>query len=102
MDNDKNIRNYGSKKYYIIIKITKKVHNIRSKISLGIPDIWLYLLSWILKLKINYENIFNEKLNIYDKVMVKSIDNIKWDIIYLVSKKMINLIIILIIILWNV
>ena len=37
------------------------------KLALGIPDLCTYLISKLLKLKIKYENIFHEKLNIYDK-----------------------------------
>ena len=36
----------------------------------------------IIKIKKKYENTFNEKLNIYDNVIEKTIGNIKCDIIY--------------------
>ena len=34
------------------------------------------------KIKNKYDNIFHEKLNIYDKVIENTIDNIKGNIIY--------------------
>ena len=52
------------------------------KLALGIPDLCIYLISRLLKLKIKYENIFHEELNIYDKVIEKTIGNIKGDILY--------------------
>ena len=52
------------------------------KLALGIPDLCTYLISRLLKLKIKYENIFHEKLNIYNNVIEKTIGNIKGDIIY--------------------
>ena len=42
----------------------------------------VYLITRLLRLKTKYENIFNEKLNIYDNVIEKTIGNIKDDIIY--------------------
>ena len=36
----------------------------------------------IIKIKKKYENTFNEKLNIYDNVIEKTIGNIKGDVIY--------------------
>ena len=47
------------------------------KLALGIPDLCTYLISRLLKLKIKYENIFLEKLNIYDKAIENTIDKIK-------------------------
>ena len=52
------------------------------KLALGIPDLCIYLISRLLKLKIKYENVFNEKLNIYDKVIENTINNVKGNIIY--------------------
>ena len=52
------------------------------KLALGIPDLCTYLISRLLKLKIKYENIFHEELNIYDKVIEKTIGNIKGNILY--------------------
>ena len=50
--------------------------------ALNIPDLCVYLISRPLRLKIKYENTFNEKLNIYDNVIEKTIGNIKGDVIY--------------------
>ena len=49
------------------------------EISLDIPDLYVYLISRLLSLKIKYENAFDEKLNIYDNVIEKTIGNIKGD-----------------------
>ena len=38
----------------------------------GILDLCYYLISRLLKLKIKYENIFNQKLDIYDNVIKKN------------------------------
>ena len=46
------------------------------------PDLCAYLISRLLRLKIKYENIFNEKLNIYNNIIEKTIGNVKGDIIY--------------------
>ena len=42
----------------------------------------VYLISRLARLKIKYENVFNEKLNIYNNIIEKTIGNIKGDIIY--------------------
>jgi len=52
------------------------------KLTLGIPILYNYLLSRLLKLKIKYEKLFNEELNIYDKVKEKYNINEKSNIIY--------------------
>ena len=52
------------------------------KLALEIPDLCTYLISRLLKLKMKYEDIFHEKLNIYDKVIENTIDNTKGNIIY--------------------
>ena len=41
-----------------------------------------YLISRLIKLKIKYENVFHEELNIYNNVIEKTIGNIKGDILY--------------------
>jgi hypothetical protein len=46
------------------------------------PNLCTYLISRLLKIKIRYEDIFHEKLNIYDKVIENTIDNTKGNIIY--------------------
>ena len=52
------------------------------KLALGMPDLCTYLISRLLKLKIKYENLFLEKLNIYDKVMENPIGNTKGNKMY--------------------
>ena len=42
----------------------------------------MFILNWLLILKIKNENVFNEKLNIYNNIIEKEISNIKGDIIY--------------------
>ena len=66
----------------LLLRLPKRTDNIRLKIALGIPDLCVYLISRLLRLKKKYENTFNEKLNIYDNVIEKTIGNIKGDIIY--------------------
>ena len=43
----------------------------RLKIALGLPDLNTYLIQRLIKLKIKYENIFNEKLTMYDETKKK-------------------------------
>ena len=57
-------------------------NNERMKLVLRIPELCTYLISRLLKLKIKYENIFHEKLNIYDKVIEITINNTKGNILY--------------------
>ena len=64
-----------------LLRLPKRTNSIRLKIELGIPDLDVYLISRLLRLKIKYENTFNEKLNIYYNVIEKAIGNIKGDII---------------------
>jgi hypothetical protein len=47
----------------------------RLKIALGLPNLNIYLIQRLIKLKIKYENIFKEKLTMYDKT-IKDILNI--------------------------
>ena len=65
-----------------LLKLPIRTNNERMKLALGIPDLCTYLISRLLKLKIKYENIFHEELNIYDNVIEKTIDNIKGNILY--------------------
>ena len=65
-----------------LLKLPLRTNNERMKLALGIPDLCTYLISRLLKLKIKYENIFHEELNIYDKVIEKTIGNIKGNILY--------------------
>ena len=66
----------------LLLRFPKRNNNIRLNIALSIPDLCVYLISRLLRLKIKYENTLNEKLNIYDKVIENTIGNIKGDIIY--------------------
>ena len=65
-----------------LLRLPVRTNNERLKLALGIPNLCVYLISRLLRLKIKYENTFNEKLNIYDNVIEKTIGNIKGDIIY--------------------
>ena len=53
----------------VLVRLPKRINKIKLKISLGIPDLCVYLISKLLKLKIKYENLFNEKLNIYNNII---------------------------------
>ena len=65
-----------------LLILPKRINNERLKIALGIPNLDVYLISRLLRLKIKYEKTFNEKLNIYNNVIENTIGNIKGDIIY--------------------
>ena len=65
-----------------LLKLPDKTNNERMKLALRIPDLCTYLISRSLKPKIKFENIFHEKLNIYDKVIEITIKNTKGDILY--------------------
>ena len=54
-----------------LLRLSPKTNSVRLKIALGIPDLCVYLISRLLRVKIKYENTFNEKLNIYDNVIEK-------------------------------
>ena len=56
----------------LLLRLPKRANNIRLKIALGMPDLCEYLISRLL--------IFNEKLNIYNNIIERAIDNIKGDI----------------------
>ena len=66
----------------LLLRLSKRTNNVRLKIELGIPDLHLYLISRLVRLKIKYENVFNEKLNIYNNIIEKTTCNIKSDIIF--------------------
>ena len=53
-----------------LLRLPQRTNNTRLKISLGLPDLWVYLISRLLRLKIKYENTFNEKKQ---KVILKVI-----------------------------
>ena len=64
------MRKYNGKKdNKLLVRLPKRINKIKLKISLDIPDLCLYLISKLLKLKIKYENLFNEKLNIYNNII---------------------------------
>ena len=58
-----------------LLKLPIRTNTERLKIALGLPDLNIYLIQRLIKLKIKYENIFNEKLTMYDKT-IKEILNI--------------------------
>ena len=58
-----------------LLKLPLRTNTERLKITLGLPDLNIYLIQRLIKLKIKYENIFKEKLTLYDKT-IKDILNI--------------------------
>ena len=56
-----------------LLKLAKRTNTERLKIALGLPDLNTYLIQRLIKLKIKYENIFNEKLTMYDETIKKNI-----------------------------
>ena len=58
-----------------LLKLPLRTNTERLKIALGLPDLNIYLIQRLIKLKIKYENIFKEKLTMYDKT-IKDILNI--------------------------
>ena len=58
-----------------LLKLPIKTNSERMKFALGISDLCTYLISRLLKLKIKYENVFHEKINIYHKVIEITINN---------------------------
>ena len=58
-----------------LLKLPLRTNTERLKIELGLPDLNIYLIQSLIKLKIKYENIFKEKLTMYDKT-IKDILNI--------------------------
>ena len=57
--------------------IIDRTNNERVKLALGMSNLCTYLISRLLKIKMKYEDIFHEKLNINDKVIENAIDNTK-------------------------
>ena len=57
-----------------LLNITTRTNSNRLKITLGLPDLNTYLVQRLLKLKIKYENVFNEKLTLYDKVITETLN----------------------------
>ena len=58
-----------------LLKLPLRTNTERLKIALGLPNLNIYLIQRLIKLKIKYENIFKEKLTMYDKT-IKDILNI--------------------------
>jgi hypothetical protein len=58
-----------------LLKLPIRTNTERLKIALGLPDLNIYLIQRLIKLKIKYENVFKEKLTMYDKT-IKDILNI--------------------------
>ena len=71
----KRIDNIMSTNIKKLLKLPKRTNTERLKIALGLPDLNIYLIQRLIKLKIKYENVFNEKLTMYDKT-IKDILNI--------------------------
>ena len=58
-----------------LLKLPNRTNSERLKIALGLPDLNVYLVQRLIKLKIKYENIFENKLTLYDE-NIKKILNI--------------------------
>ena len=61
-----------------LLKLPISTNTQRLKLALGLPDLNTYLVQRLIKLKIKYENTFNEKLTMYDETIKKilNIDDI--------------------------
>ena len=44
----------------LLLRLPKRTNNVRLKIALSMPDLCVYLISRLTKLKIKYENVFNK------------------------------------------
>ena len=53
-----------TKKIKKLLKLPKRTNNERMKLTLGIPDLYTYLISRLLKLKIKYDILYNNLKNI--------------------------------------
>ena len=45
-----------------LLKLTNRTNSERLKIALGLPDLFTFLVQRLIKLKVKYENVFEEKL----------------------------------------
>ena len=45
-----------------LLKLTNRTNSERLKIVLGLPDLFNFLVQRLIKLKVKYENVFEEKL----------------------------------------
>ena len=57
-----------------LLKLANRTNNERLKISLGLPDLFTFLVQRLIKLKVKYEYIFEEKLTLYDKSIKEILD----------------------------
>ena len=57
-----------------LLKLANRTNNERLKISLGLPDLLTFLVQRLIKLKVKYEYIFEEKLTLYDKSIKEILD----------------------------
>ena len=48
-----------------LLKLTNRTNSERLKIALGLPDLFTFLAQRLIKLKVKYEYLFEEKLNFY-------------------------------------
>ena len=54
-----------------LLKLTNRTNSERLKIALGLPDLFTFLVQRLIKLKVKYENVFEEKLTLYNKSIKK-------------------------------
>jgi hypothetical protein len=57
-----------------LLKLTKRTNSERLKIALGLPDLFTFLVQRLIKLKVKYEYVFEEKLTLYDKSIKNILD----------------------------
>ena len=55
----KNYFRWRIKNIKLLLRLPKRTDNIRLKIALGIPDLCVYLISRLLRLKIKYINLYS-------------------------------------------
>ena len=53
-----------------LLKLPLRTNTERLKIELGLPNLNIYLIQRLIKLKIKYENIFKEKLIIITYIII--------------------------------
>ena len=57
-----------------LLKLTNRTNSERLKIALGLPDLFTFLAQRLIKLKVKYEYVFEEKLTLYDKSIKEILD----------------------------
>ena len=57
-----------------LLKLTNRTNSERLKIALGLPDLFTFLAQRLIKLKVKYEDVFEEKLTLYDKSIKEILD----------------------------